>query len=66
MTPSLQKMWVSFIGIGFMIFSLLAIYLARYKFEGVLKGLAVVVAYMFMIFAGLIIFIVVMSGPTNG
>ncbi|HAQ08752.1 MAG TPA: DUF2768 domain-containing protein [Bacillus bacterium] len=65
MSPSLLKMYVSFFGMGFMILSLFAIYLSRFKFNGILKIITAIIAYLFMILAGLIIFFVVFSGPTS-
>lgn len=64
MTPSLQKMWISFVGMGFMFISLFFIYISRYKLKGLLKGLTAIIAYICMLLAGFIIFVVVMSGPT--
>lgn len=66
MTPGLQKMWISLIAMGFMAMSVLFIYVSRYKLKGIFKGLTALVAYIFMIVAGFIIFVVVVSGPTNG
>lgn len=66
MTPSLQKMWISFGAMGFMIISLFSIYFSRYKLKGILKGIVGVFAYLFMILAGIIMFLVVLSGPTQG
>ena len=66
MTPGLQKMWISLIAMGFMSISVLIIYVSRYKLKGIWKGLTALVAYILMIVAGFIIFVVVVSGPTNG
>lgn len=65
MTPALQKMWISFIAMGFMAISILLIYGSRYKLKGLLKGLTAIIAYILMLLAGLIILIVVLSGPTT-
>jgi hypothetical protein len=65
MTPALQKMWISFAAMGFMFISILTIYLSRYKLKGFLRGFTAVIAYILMILAGLIIFFVVLSGPTD-
>ena len=64
MTPGLQKMWISFAGMGFMFISLLFIYVSRYKLKGFWKGLTATIAYILMLLAGFIIFVVVVSGPT--
>lgn len=63
MTPGLLKMWISFIGIGFMFFSVIIIYLSRYKLKGFWSTITAIIAYILMILAGLIILFVVLSGP---
>jgi hypothetical protein len=65
LSPALLKMYVSFLGMGFMIVSLFAIYLSRFKLKGFFKVVTAVIAYLLMIMAGLIIFFVVFSGPTS-
>jgi hypothetical protein len=65
LSPALLKMYVSFLGMGFMIVSLFAIYLSRFKLKGFFKVVTAVIAYALMIMAGLIIFFVVFSGPTS-
>ena len=65
MTPALQKMWISFIAMGFMALSILLIYVSRYKLRGFFKGISAAIAYILMMLAGLIILIVVLSGPTT-
>ena len=65
MTPALQKMWISFIAMGFMALSILLIYVSRYKLRGFFKGISAIIAYILMMLAGLIILIVVLSGPTT-
>ncbi|MCU9613715.1 DUF2768 domain-containing protein [Caldibacillus lycopersici] len=65
MTPGLMKMWISFAAMGFLVISVLLIWLSRYKLKkGFLKGLTAFIAYGLMIYAGLIIFVIVFSGPT--
>lgn len=63
MTPGMLKMYISFVGIGFMFFSVILIYLSRYKLKGFFKLLTAIIAYILMILAGIIIFFVVFSGP---
>lgn len=65
MSPSLMKMWVSLASMGFMFLSILLIYLSRYKAKGVLKFLTASIAYILMIVSGIIIVLVVFSGPTS-
>jgi hypothetical protein len=64
MSPSLVKMWVSLAGMGFMFLSLIFIYFSRFKLKGIFKMITAILAYGLMIIAGLIIFFVVLSGPT--
>jgi len=63
---AMQKMWVSIAGIGLMAIALLAIYLSRYKLKGILKYLLATIAYVSMFIAAIIMFIIIVSGPTNG
>ncbi|ALC90107.1 hypothetical protein AM500_10155 [Bacillus sp. FJAT-18017] len=65
MSPALMKMWISFVGMGLMAISLLTIYLSRFKLKGVLRIITAVIAYGLMVLSGIIIFLVVMSGPTS-
>ncbi|WP_210365518.1 DUF2768 domain-containing protein [Bacillus sp. REN3] len=65
MSPALLKMYISFAAMGSMMLSLVAIYFSRFKLKGFLKVLTAIIAYVLMIIAGLIIFFVVFSGPTN-
>nr|WP_295972397.1 DUF2768 domain-containing protein [uncultured Bacillus sp.] len=66
MSPALMKMWVSISGMGFMVISVILIYLSRYKIKSsFLKTITAIIAYILLILAGLIIFFIVMAGPTN-
>ncbi len=65
MSPGLSRMFVTFIAMGLMVLSILFIYLGRYKLKGVFRFIVTTFAYIFMILAGLIIFVVVFSGPTT-
>ncbi|MGM0845971.1 MAG: DUF2768 domain-containing protein [Bacillota bacterium] len=63
---SMMKMWISFASMGFMIFAILSIYLSRYKLKrGFFRFVTALIAYVFMIAAGLIMAYIVLSGPTN-
>ncbi|WP_053366966.1 DUF2768 domain-containing protein [Bacillus sp. FJAT-27245] len=66
MSPALMKMWVSLAAMGFMFISIITIYFSRYKLKGVFRFVTALFAYALMIFSGIIIFLVVMSGPTGG
>lgn len=64
---SLDKMWVSFYGIGFLMISMGMIYLSRYKLQnGFLKFLFALIAYVLLILGFFIMVFTVMSGPTGG
>ncbi len=58
-------MWISFAGIAFMFIAVILIYLSRYKLKGFFKGIVATLAYIFMILAGIVIFLVVFSGPVS-
>ena len=52
MTPALQKMWISFIAMGFMVISIFLIYLSRYnKLKGFWRVLTAIIAYILIILA---------------
>ncbi|HLS36382.1 MAG TPA: DUF2768 domain-containing protein [Bacillota bacterium] len=61
---ALSKMWVSFTGIILLILSVGLILLSRHKLKGILKGITSLLAYISLILGGLIIFYIVLSGPT--
>ncbi|WAA13769.1 DUF2768 domain-containing protein [Fervidibacillus halotolerans] len=66
MSPALMKMWISLIGIGMMFLSVLFIVISRYKIKRrFLKVITAIIAYGFMIYAGVIMILVVFSGPTT-
>ena len=65
MSLALMKMWISLASMGFMVISIIFIYLSRYKLkQGVLKSFTAVVAYLLLVVSGLIIFLVVFTGPS--
>ncbi|WP_404458024.1 DUF2768 domain-containing protein [Sutcliffiella horikoshii] len=64
MSPALMKMWISFVAMGFMIVSVLTVYFTRFKVKNtIIRGILNTVAFLLILFAGLIIFYVVFSGP---
>ncbi|MCM3003927.1 DUF2768 domain-containing protein [Priestia koreensis] len=66
MSPALMKMWIALSSMGFMFIAILAIYISRYKVKkGIIKGITALVAYSFMIVAGIMIVFVVFSGPVD-
>ncbi|MGG0716686.1 DUF2768 domain-containing protein [Robertmurraya massiliosenegalensis] len=66
MSPGMLKMWISIAGMGFMFISIMMIYLSRFKIKNsVIKFITALIAYVLMILSGIIIFLVVISGPTT-
>lgn len=64
---SLDKMWVSFAGIAFLIISMGMIYFSRYKLNNdILKFIFALVAYILLILGFIIMVFTVFSGPTGG
>lgn len=64
---ALDKMWVSFAGIAFLIISMGMIYLSRYKLKnGFIKFIFALVAYILLILGFFITVFTVFSGPTGG
>jgi hypothetical protein len=64
---ALDKMWVSFAGIGFLLISMGMIYLSRYKLNnGILKFIFALIAYILLILGFFIMVFTVFSGPTGG
>nr|WP_202409916.1 DUF2768 domain-containing protein [Halobacillus litoralis] len=58
------KMYISFAGIISLFLAVGLIYVSRYKLKGFLSIMIAVFAYLFMIFGGIIILYIVLSGPT--
>lgn len=64
---SLDKMWVSFAGMAFLMVSMGLIYISRYKISnGILKFLSAMTAYVLLILGFIIMIFIVFSGPTGG
>ncbi|MGV2620287.1 UNVERIFIED_CONTAM: DUF2768 domain-containing protein [Halobacillus marinus] len=64
MSLSMLKMYISFGGIISLFLAVALIYLSRHKLKGVVSVIVAIFAYFFMILGGLIIFYIVLSGPT--
>ncbi|EEL51401.1 hypothetical protein bcere0022_12420 [Bacillus cereus Rock3-44] len=59
-------MWFSLGAMGFMFIAVVFILLSRHKMKNkILKGITAMVAYTLMIISGLVIFLVVFSGPVE-
>lgn len=66
MSPGMIKMWISFLAMGFMILSVFAIYVSRYKMKfKFLRFLVAFFAYIFLFLGGIMMIYVVFSGPVG-
>ena len=63
MSTGLVKMWLSFVAMGMMIAAALLIMLTRAKFKGIFRYIFSFVAYFVLTIGGLLMFLVVASGP---
>jgi Protein of unknown function (DUF2768). len=65
MSPGLMKMWTALGAMTFLFLSVLLIVWSRYRIKKrPLKMVTAIVAYGFLIYAGLMILLIVLSGPT--
>ncbi|WP_027723758.1 DUF2768 domain-containing protein [Tuberibacillus calidus] len=63
MTTGMASMWLSFVAMGLMIASALLIMFSRAKVTGMIRYLLSLIAYAMFIIGGLLMFLVVISGP---
>ncbi|HJF32975.1 MAG TPA: DUF2768 domain-containing protein [Sporosarcina psychrophila] len=64
---SMDKMWLSFYAMGFMVISMGLIYVSRQKLQNkVLKFIFAIVAYSLLIIAFFAMIYLVFNGPTGG
>ncbi|WP_369802563.1 DUF2768 domain-containing protein [Sporosarcina sp. P1] len=64
---SLDKMWLSFYAMGFMVVSMGLIYLSRYKIKNrVVQILFAIIAYTLLISSFFAMVYLVFNGPTGG
>lgn len=61
MSPGMLKMWISIAGMGLMFLAIITIYISRFKLSGILKVITAILAYLFMIAAGLTLLIVFLT-----
>ncbi|HEY2422421.1 MAG TPA: DUF2768 domain-containing protein [Neobacillus sp.] len=61
MSPAMLKMWISIAGMGLMFLAIMTIYFSRYKLKGILRFITAVIAYLFMIVAGITLLIVFLT-----
>lgn len=64
MSVSMLNMYISFAGMLFLLIAIGLILLSRYKLKGVVGIVVAILAYLFLMVGGLIIFYIVFSGPT--
>lgn len=65
MSPAEVKEIISFVGIGLLILAIALITLSRKKLTGVFSVIVSLLAYISLIVGGLIVFFIVITGPTN-
>lgn len=65
MSLAMLKMYISFVGIIFLILAIGLILFSRYKLKGWLAGTVSLLAYLFLLAGALIIFYIVFSGPAS-
>ncbi|MBE1554104.1 CHASE2 domain-containing sensor protein [Filibacter limicola] len=64
---SMDKMWLSFYAMGFMVISMGLIYASRHKLNNrLLKIVFAITAYSLLIFSFLAMIYLVFNGPTGG
>jgi membrane protein CcdC involved in cytochrome C biogenesis len=60
-----MKMWIALGSIGLMFIAVTLINISRFKVNGVIKYVLATIAWASMIIAGLLIILVVFSGPVK-
>ncbi|MBP1969618.1 putative ferric reductase [Virgibacillus natechei] len=65
MSLGMLKMYISFVGIIFLVLAVGLILFSRYKLKGWLAGIVSLLAYLFLLLGALIIFYIVFSGPAS-
>lgn len=64
---SMDKMWLSFYAMGFMVISMGLIFVSRHKVKNkILKFVFALVAYALLVFSFLAMIYLVFNGPTGG
>ncbi|WP_280768237.1 DUF2768 domain-containing protein [Salipaludibacillus daqingensis] len=59
----LLKMWVSFIGMGLMFFSVILTIFTKEKLTGILRYILLTICFLVIMISGLIMVLVVFTGP---
>lgn len=64
---SMDKMWLSFYAMGFMVISMGLIFVSRHKVKNkILKFVFALIAYALLVFSFLAMIYLVFNGPTGG
>ncbi|MGO4888129.1 DUF2768 domain-containing protein [Anaerobacillus sp. MEB173] len=66
MSPGMLKMYISFVAMALMFVSVIAAIFGREKLKGFWKNLVLTISFICMVISGLIVFLVVFSGPIEG
>ncbi|QHS22594.1 DUF2768 domain-containing protein [Virgibacillus sp. MSP4-1] len=64
MSRSMLNMYISFVGMALLLIAMGLIYISRNKLKGFFSGIVGLLAYICFIFGSIIIFYIVLSGPT--
>lgn len=65
LTPAEVKEIISFVGIGLLILAIALITVSRRFLKGFLGAVVSILAYISLIIGAMIVFFIVISGPTN-
>lgn len=64
MSQAMLNMWISFFALALMFISAGTALFSRTKLKGVLKGVVLTFSFICLMVSGLIVFIIVIGGPT--
>lgn len=66
LVDGMMKMWISFVGMALMFVSVIGALIAREKLSGFWRFLVLVISFISMVISGIIVFLIVFSGPVPG
>ncbi|WP_096200949.1 DUF2768 domain-containing protein [Bacillus sp. FJAT-45350] len=64
MSQAMLNMWVSFIALGLMFVSAITALFSRAKLKGIIQKIVLTISFICLVISGLIVFIIVIGGPT--
>ncbi|WP_078553262.1 DUF2768 domain-containing protein [Bacillus alkalicellulosilyticus] len=64
MSTAMMNMWISFIGLFLMFVSAVTAIYSREKLKGVVRTIGMIVAFVCLVVSGIIVFFIVIGGPT--